>query len=210
MSFTDRLDGVSLPKGFTLRQFAQFNGTGDPINHLQGFFGAKMAIKSNDPDIYAKTFSNNLTDRALDWGQSSKKPNYDPMPQKGLVHCTRPQTVESVTLLRVSIAEVYAQIDDKNLLPKLVRMRIAPGRMNKSRYCEYHREHGHATKECRVLQEEIEKLIKRGYLKEFVEKGTHQDASRHNHRSPPPDNHPRVKREPQEMPRITGRIDTIS
>ncbi|GAA0142181.1 hypothetical protein LIER_03138 [Lithospermum erythrorhizon] len=54
-SFTDRLDGVPLPKGFILPQFTQFNGTGDPIKHLQGFL-AKMTITSNYPDIYAKAF----------------------------------------------------------------------------------------------------------------------------------------------------------
>ncbi|GAA0174760.1 hypothetical protein LIER_41776 [Lithospermum erythrorhizon] len=57
MSFTDRLDAVPLPNGFILPQFTQFNGTGDPIKHLQGFW-AKMTITSNDPDIYAKAFSN--------------------------------------------------------------------------------------------------------------------------------------------------------
>ncbi|GAA0163009.1 hypothetical protein LIER_18986 [Lithospermum erythrorhizon] len=65
MSFTDRLDGVLLPKGFILPQYTQFNGTGDPIKHLQGFL-AKMTITSNDLDIYAKAFSNSLADRALD------------------------------------------------------------------------------------------------------------------------------------------------
>ncbi|GAA0161974.1 hypothetical protein LIER_18169 [Lithospermum erythrorhizon] len=66
MPFTDRLDGIPLPQGFTLPQFTQFNGTGDPVKHLQGFL-AKMTITSNNPDIYAKAFSNSLSDRALDW-----------------------------------------------------------------------------------------------------------------------------------------------
>ncbi|GAA0141079.1 hypothetical protein LIER_02305 [Lithospermum erythrorhizon] len=66
MSFTDRLDRVSLPKGFILPQFTQYNGRGDPIKHLQGFL-TKMTITSNDPDIYEKAFSNSLADRALDW-----------------------------------------------------------------------------------------------------------------------------------------------
>ncbi|GAA0139164.1 hypothetical protein LIER_00767 [Lithospermum erythrorhizon] len=66
MPFTDRLNAIPLPKGFILPQFTQFNGTGDPIKHLQGFL-AKMTITSNDPDIYAKVFSNSLADCALDW-----------------------------------------------------------------------------------------------------------------------------------------------
>ncbi|GAA0160550.1 hypothetical protein LIER_17083 [Lithospermum erythrorhizon] len=66
MSFTDRLDAVLLPQGFILPQFTQFNGSGDPVKHLQGFL-AKMNITSNNPDIYMKTFSNSLSDQALDW-----------------------------------------------------------------------------------------------------------------------------------------------
>ncbi|GAA0153589.1 hypothetical protein LIER_11791 [Lithospermum erythrorhizon] len=69
MPFTDTLNAVPLPKGFILPQFTQFNGTGDPINHLQGFL-AKMKITSNDPDIYAKDFSNSLVDHALDWSMA--------------------------------------------------------------------------------------------------------------------------------------------
>ncbi|GAA0174456.1 hypothetical protein LIER_27843 [Lithospermum erythrorhizon] len=101
------LDGVSQPKGFILPQFTQYNRIGDPIKHLQGFL-VKMTITSNDPEIYAKAFSNSLTDRALDWGKSSKRQNYEPLPQKGLVQCTRRFHNEGLTPLRVSVAEIYA------------------------------------------------------------------------------------------------------
>ncbi|GAA0141062.1 hypothetical protein LIER_02293 [Lithospermum erythrorhizon] len=66
MPFMDRLDAVPLPRGFVLPQFTQFSGTGDPIKYLQGFL-AKMTITSNNPDIYAKAFSNSLSDKALYW-----------------------------------------------------------------------------------------------------------------------------------------------
>ncbi|GAA0138377.1 hypothetical protein LIER_00134 [Lithospermum erythrorhizon] len=142
-----------------------------------------------------------------DKGQSSKRRNYEPLPQKGLVQCARRFQNEGLTPLRVSRAEVYAQIEGKNLLPKPVRMRSAPGRRDKTHYCEYHREHGHDTNECKILNAEIVKLIKRGYSKEFTGKGTQRDNTCQNHRSPPP---PQVKPEPAEVPRLTGRIDTIS
>ncbi|GAA0161182.1 hypothetical protein LIER_17554 [Lithospermum erythrorhizon] len=72
MSFTERLNAVPLPKGFVLPQFTQFGGSGDPIKHLQGFL-AKMTITSNNPDIYAKAFSNSLSDKDLDWYGKLKK-----------------------------------------------------------------------------------------------------------------------------------------
>ncbi|GAA0146984.1 hypothetical protein LIER_06798 [Lithospermum erythrorhizon] len=40
---------------------------------------------------------------------------------------------------------------------------------DKSRYSEYHREYVHDTDECRILKIEMEKLIKRGHLKELVD-----------------------------------------
>ncbi|GAA0171141.1 hypothetical protein LIER_25246 [Lithospermum erythrorhizon] len=59
----------------------------------------------------------------MDMGKSSKKRPYEPMPQKGLVHRRQTVTIDRLALLRVSIAEVFAQLEDKNLLPKPVRMR---------------------------------------------------------------------------------------
>ncbi|GAA0146978.1 hypothetical protein LIER_06792 [Lithospermum erythrorhizon] len=91
-----------------------------------------------------------------------------------------------------------------------VRMISAPGRRDRTPYCGYHREHGHDTNECRILNAEIEKLIKRGYSKAFIGKGTQRDAMGQNRRSPPSDNRPRIKQEPQEVPRITRHIDNIA
>ncbi|GAA0167862.1 hypothetical protein LIER_22705 [Lithospermum erythrorhizon] len=65
MPFTDRLDAVPLPKGFVLPQFTQFGRSGDPIKYLQEFL-VKMTITSNNLGMYAKTFSNSLSDKALD------------------------------------------------------------------------------------------------------------------------------------------------
>ncbi|GAA0141130.1 hypothetical protein LIER_02345 [Lithospermum erythrorhizon] len=115
-----------------------------------------------------------------------------------------------MTPLRISVADVFLEIEDKNLLPKLVLMRSEPGRRDKNRYCEYHREHGHEMIECKILKAELEKLIKRGYLKEFVDKETQRDAPSHNRRSPLLDNRPKVKREQLESPPVTGWINTIS
>ncbi|GAA0138635.1 hypothetical protein LIER_00342 [Lithospermum erythrorhizon] len=56
-------------------------------------------------------------------------------------------------------------------------------------------------------KKEIEKLIKGVYIKEFTEKGTQWDVNRQSRRSPPL---PRIKLEPQEVPRLTRRINTIS
>ncbi|GAA0166408.1 hypothetical protein LIER_21565 [Lithospermum erythrorhizon] len=90
-----------------------------------------------------------------------------------------------------------------------VRMRRAPDRRDKNCYCEYHREHGHDTNECRIFKSEIEKLIKKGYLKEFVDRDNQRELTRQNHQSPNYDNRLRVKNEPLQAPLLAGPIDTI-
>lgn len=43
-----------------------------------------------------------------------------------------------------------------------------PARRNQSLYCTNHREKGYTTKQCRVLKDHLEQLIKVGHLKEFL------------------------------------------
>ena len=43
-----------------------------------------------------------------------------------------------------------------------------PVTRDRSKYCEFHQEYGHLTSECYSLKWQIEALIQRGELKEFV------------------------------------------
>ncbi|GAV78515.1 LOW QUALITY PROTEIN: hypothetical protein CFOL_v3_21982, partial [Cephalotus follicularis] len=36
------------------------------------------------------------------------------------------------------------------------------------KYCRYHRDHGHNTEECRHLKNQIEDLIRKGYLRKYI------------------------------------------
>ena len=47
-------------------------------------------------------------------------------------------------------------------------MRSDPTKRDNTRYCEFHRDHGHQTNDCIQLRKEIEYLIRRGYLRRFV------------------------------------------
>ena len=39
------------------------------------------------------------------------------------------------------------------------------------KYCCFHRDHSHLTKECKNLKEQIEELIRKGKLQKYVKKG---------------------------------------
>ncbi|KAL0446412.1 UNVERIFIED_CONTAM: hypothetical protein Slati_1769100 [Sesamum latifolium] len=47
-------------------------------------------------------------------------------------------------------------------------MQDNPNRLKSDKYCRFHRDMGHTTEECHHLQNEIEKLIQQGHLKEYV------------------------------------------
>ncbi|GAA0161613.1 hypothetical protein LIER_17888 [Lithospermum erythrorhizon] len=55
---------------------------------------------------------------------------------------------------------------------------------------------------------EIEKLIKCGYLKKFIDKGDQRDIPRQNRKSPQRDSRPRIMNDRKKHPLVTGRIDT--
>ena len=51
-----------------------------------------------------------------------------------------------------------------------------PSRRNQNLYCTYHRDRGHTTKQCRVLKDHLEQLVKVRYLKEFVKDLRNQES----------------------------------
>ena len=52
-------------------------------------------------------------------------------------------------------------------------MKIDPTKRDSTKYCEFHRDHGHGTDDCIQLRKEIEHLIQRGHLRRFVADSCH-------------------------------------
>ena len=51
-----------------------------------------------------------------------------------------------------------------------------PTRRNHNLYCNYHRDKGHTTKQCRVLKDHLKQLVKAGHLKEFIVEPRNQET----------------------------------
>ncbi|GAA0184977.1 hypothetical protein LIER_32265 [Lithospermum erythrorhizon] len=231
ISFIDRLDVVPLPRGFVLPQFTQFGGSGDPIKYLQdryqqtadsfiAKFGSAIHAHQNEtalmdieqgPNESLRSYQKRYNDILLTITEVNNKIACMSF-YRGLMYgkLKKALVLETPLFKDQLTARVKQYVELEELKTKEVRMRSAPGRQDKDRYCDIHREHRHDTNECRILKSEIEKLIKRGHLKEFIDQENPQDVPRQNCRSPPRANHPRIKNEPQEAPLITGRIDTIA
>ncbi|RWW58059.1 hypothetical protein BHE74_00035106 [Ensete ventricosum] len=94
--------------------------------------------------------------------------------------------------------EIFFQIRERGLLKALNPIKSHPERRDKRRYCRFHREYVHDTEECHDLQYQIEDLIRRGHLRQYV----------HEQSSLPDGRHPRDS-SPQPKGSVEKQIDVI-
>ncbi|XP_022895348.1 uncharacterized protein LOC111409539 [Olea europaea var. sylvestris] len=73
----------------------------------------------------------------------------------------------SFTRLNTLKTNILMEIKDMKELKWPARMRSPPQYRDMSKYCEFHRDHVHTTKNCKALQREIEALIKRRLLSSY-------------------------------------------
>ena len=79
-------------------------------------------------------------------------------------------------------------------------MRSDPTKRDNTRYCEFHRDHGHRTDDCIQLKKEIEYLIRRGYRRRYIAFEGQDQAQ------PPPPRQPTTAQHQQPL----GKIHVIS
>lgn len=73
---------------------------------------------------------------------------------------------------------------DKVRLPKEIR--LDRSKRNQEFWCEFHNSYMHRTADCRILQAEVEHLLKKGYLTElFSEKGKQSYMKNQSKEGPP-------------------------
>ncbi|XP_010256223.1 PREDICTED: uncharacterized protein LOC104596666 [Nelumbo nucifera] len=69
-------------------------------------------------------------------------------------------------------------IKDSSYVKWPPRLRGDPATRNRNVYCYFHKDHGHSTKNCRNLRNEIEELFCRGCLKNIIQKENKNQADR--------------------------------
>ncbi|XP_012846973.1 PREDICTED: uncharacterized protein LOC105966948 [Erythranthe guttata] len=84
-------------------------------------------------------------------------------------------TYPKFTPLKAKLMEVWMVAEQKDLVQPPRQMKENPKRQKSEKYCEYHQDRGHTTDECFQLKQEIERLIKKGRLGEFVDAPRHQN-----------------------------------
>ena len=90
-----------------------------------------------------------------DGGKKKKREKYIPLYQ---VHKELNETRERIFLTNEQEVP-FRRADNTTLLRR---------KRDMSKFCRYHRDHGHTTDKCGHLKDEIEGLISRGYLRQYV------------------------------------------
>ena len=81
-----------------------------------------------------------------------------------------PRTIKFTPLV-MPVDKILAQIKDEHYLKWPRPLHSSPNVRDKKKYCRFHKDHGHYTKDCRDLKEQIEELIRKGKLQKYVKKG---------------------------------------
>ncbi|KAL0385498.1 UNVERIFIED_CONTAM: hypothetical protein Sradi_2944100 [Sesamum radiatum] len=80
-----------------------------------------------------------------------------------------PDGFAKYTPLKAPKAEILTVAERQGIMQWPRKMKDNPKRLKFDKYCRFHKDRGHNTEDCNHLKNEIEKLIQRGYLKEYVE-----------------------------------------
>ncbi|GMN22471.1 hypothetical protein TIFTF001_043528 [Ficus carica] len=69
--------------------------------------------------------------------------------------------------LGISLSELIAHLKRQDFVTWPKKLPENPAR-DTTKYCEFHRDHGHHTIDCRALRAEVVELLKKGHLREFL------------------------------------------
>ena len=107
------------------------------------------------------------------------------------------------------VDKIFTQIKEEDYLTWPRPLHSSPNVRDKNKYCHFHKDHGHNTKDCRDLKEQIEELIQKGKLQKYVKKGQYskfRDDNKTQHESFS-QNDDRPSQSPR---RVIGEINTIT
>ena len=79
------------------------------------------------------------------------------------------------TPLVMLVDKILMQIKDKHYLKWPRPLHSSPHVRDKNKYCRFHKDHGHYTKDFWNLKEQIEELIRKGKLQKYVKKGEYSN-----------------------------------
>ncbi|KAL2541267.1 Ribonuclease H [Abeliophyllum distichum] len=82
------------------------------------------------------------------------------------------ETVNAISQVQLNapLSTILREISSMKELRWPEKLRSDPAIRDRSRTCEFHKDHGHTTDQCRTLRGEVERLAGEGFLKHFVKR----------------------------------------
>jgi hypothetical protein len=65
-------------------------------------------------------------------------------------------------------SEILAYVERRRRLPRPDTLTTPANKRDRSKYCDFHRTHGHTTNSCKQLRDIIEEMVRDGELREFL------------------------------------------
>ncbi|KAL2250114.1 UNVERIFIED_CONTAM: hypothetical protein Sindi_2485100 [Sesamum indicum] len=117
---------------------------------------------------YIRIEESNALDPSLSGKRKGREEEKEPKKKEERKHVP-PAGFAHYTPLNAPRGEILMVAEKQGLISQWpTKMKDNPKRLKSDKYCRFHRDRGHTTEECHHLKNEIEKLIQRGHLKEYV------------------------------------------
>ena len=136
------------------------------VHSAQNFMNAKDAIIAKKRKRYERMKGN--PSRQSEQGPRPKKGRTEERKDRDTKKSSPSSRNQQCTSLNVPLEQVLMQIKDNPSLKWSEKMKGNPNKRNRSKYCRFHRDHGHDTDECFDLKQQVENLIRQGKLKSFL------------------------------------------
>ncbi|XP_027932758.1 uncharacterized protein LOC114188366 [Vigna unguiculata] len=154
-----------------------------PVSMNELKLHAAVYVRMEEMQTLHTKFSNDYTPSTTT--PSSQPPRPDLRPREPRQPCfTR------YVPLNVPRSRLLDEALQADLIPP-PRKTTTPPNVDMTKYCHYHRNPDHTTKECKALQDKIEELVRAGHFRRFIRKDDHPSQSNHpprsDHQRPPHD-----------------------
>ena len=111
------------------------------------------------------------------------------------------------TPLVMPVDQILTEIRDEPSLKWSRPLHLSPSSRDKRKYCRFHRDHGHYTEDCKDLKEQIEELIRKEKLQQYVKRG---DSSKYSQKDQHGGSRRNEDRPPPRPQNALGEIKTIT
>ncbi|KAL0313135.1 UNVERIFIED_CONTAM: hypothetical protein Sradi_5712800 [Sesamum radiatum] len=139
--FSNRILTEVVDPSFRMPDLPKYGGTKDPQEHVAAF----------ELDLRVDMIVSILI-HGLKKGPLASALARDP-----------PEDIEQL----MKVAQKYIDEEEINAMKDGEWQRFTPAKKYSNKYCKFHKERGHDTEECYQLKDEIERLVRQGYFKEY-------------------------------------------